>query len=64
MRRRPAKSYMDNFGEQAIDALLEWDGKEGSNLPKAVTDRLYEIPRALPEGGAALDGQCRRAAKG
>ena len=42
--------HMDNFGEQAIDALLEWDGKEGSNLPKAVTDRLYEIPRALPEG--------------
>lgn len=43
------QAYMENLGERAIDALLEWDGKEGSNLPKVVTDRLSEIPRALPE---------------
>ena len=43
------QGYLDNFGPQALDALLNWDGCEDSTLPRAVTDKLYEMPAALPE---------------
>ena len=43
------QAYLDEFGPQALDALLNWDGCEDSTLPRTVTDRLYEMPAALPE---------------
>ena len=43
------QSSIDNYGPPAIDALLRWDGSEDSTLPKAVTDKLYEIPHSLPD---------------
>ncbi len=43
------RAYLDNFGPQALDTLQSWDGSEDSTLPKAVTDRLYTIPSALPD---------------
>ena len=45
-RTRPEEGY----GERAIAALHDWDGSEGASLPKAVTDKLFEIPSALPKG--------------
>jgi hypothetical protein len=41
--------YLDNHGPAAIDALLNWDGEEGSTLPMRVTDRLYEVRGKFPE---------------
>ena len=55
--------YLENFEPQALDALLLWDGRGGSTLPSAVTDKLYEMPSALPENAqlwlGSVDG-CRR----
>ena len=41
--------YLDNYGPEAVEALLNWDGEEGSTLPMRVTDRLYEIREKFPE---------------
>ena len=41
--------YLEDFGQQAFDALRNWDGSEDSTLPVEVTGRLYEIPHALPD---------------
>ena len=53
--------YLDNFGPQALDALLNWDGSEDSTLPRPVTDKLYEMPAALPEDArlwlGSIDGR-------
>ena len=43
------QSYVEEFGPRALDGLLSWDGREDSTLPRAVTDKLYEMPAALPE---------------
>ena len=40
---RSGQPYLENYGPAAIDALLDWDGQEGSTLPLTVTDRLFEI---------------------
>jgi hypothetical protein len=40
----------DDFGPRALDALLSWDGREDSNLPRAVTDKLYDASSALSYG--------------
>jgi hypothetical protein len=37
------------LGRQALEALLSWNGTEGSTLPGPVTDRLYAIPSKLPK---------------
>ena len=39
---RGGQPYLENHGPAAINALLDWDGQEGSSLPLAVTDRLFE----------------------
>ena len=43
------QAHLENLGSQAIEALLNWDGREDSSLPTSVTDRLFGIPSALPE---------------
>ena len=40
----------DDFGPRALDALLSWDGREESNLPEAVTDKLYDTSAGLSDG--------------
>lgn len=40
---------LENYGEQAVEAICSWDGIQDSTLPQAVTDRLRDIPSALPE---------------
>ena len=30
------RSYLNRYGERALDALIEWDGSEDSTLPKVV----------------------------
>ena len=40
---------LEDHAEQAFTAICNWDGSEDSTLPPAVSDRLYEIPAALPE---------------
>ena len=44
------QSYSDNYGSQAFDALLNWDGTENSTLPKTVTDKLNKTQSKLPDG--------------
>ena len=39
----------DNYGPQALDALGGWDGSEGSTLPKAVMDFLFQTASKLPD---------------
>ena len=66
------QGYLDNFGPQALGELLNWDGCEDSTLPRAVTDKLYEMPAALPEDArlwlGSTDGrrkvEVRRAERG
>ena len=40
---------LEDHAEQAFTAICNWDGSEDSTLPPAVSDRLCEIPAALPE---------------
>ena len=40
----------DDFGPRALDALLSWDGREGSNLPRTVTEKLYDTSAGLSDG--------------
>ena len=42
--------YLEDFGDQALDALQKWDGTEGSTLPKDVVDTLSAAAAKLPEG--------------
>ena len=42
--------YLDGFGNQAIQALNEWDGKGQSTLPKDVVDTLQATATKLSEG--------------
>ena len=41
------QQYLENYGEQAIEALISWDGEEDSTLPRPVTDRVYGIKSSL-----------------
>ena len=41
--------YLENYGERALNALRNWDGSEGSTLPKPVTEKLKAIPASLPD---------------
>ena len=40
----------DDLGPRALDALLGWDGREDTNLPRVVTDKLYDTSSGLSEG--------------
>jgi len=40
---RGGQPYLENYGPAAIDALLDWDGQEGTALPLTVTERLFEM---------------------
>ena len=42
--------YLEQFGHQALESMLNWDGTESSSLPQAVTNRLFDIPDSLPYG--------------
>ena len=42
-----AQLPLENFGQQAIVALRDWDGAEDSTLPHTVTDHLYETASDL-----------------
>ena len=42
--------YLEQFGRQALESMLSWDGTEPSSLPQAVTNRLLDIPDSLPNG--------------
>ena len=39
---------LKDYAEQALTAICNWDGSQDSTLPTAVTDRLCDIPSALP----------------
>ncbi len=41
---------LENYGEQALNALLNQNGSGESTLPNEVRAKLEAIPRALPEG--------------
>ena len=41
---------MDDFGNRAIQALNEWDGKGQSTLPKDVVDTLHATAAKLSDG--------------
>ena len=42
--------FLENdYGSRALAALEHWDGTEDSILPRQVTNRIYDIPSALPE---------------
>lgn len=47
-RRTGDQQYLGDYGLQAIQALLSWDGSADSTLPKMVTDKLYQISSNLP----------------
>ena len=38
----------EDYVEQALTAICNWDGSQDSTLPTAVTDRLCDMPSALP----------------
>ena len=38
----------EDYAEQAFTAICNWDGSQDSSLPTAVTDRLCDMPSALP----------------
>ena len=42
--------YLDDFGNRAIQALNEWDGKGQSTLPKDVVDTLHATAAKLSDG--------------
>ncbi len=45
----PADSQlsMDDYGQQALTALQDWDGSEDSTLPRSVTERIHGMARGL-----------------
>ena len=44
------QSYLDDFGNRAIEALQEWDGTQASTLPKDVEDTLHSTAAKLSDG--------------
>lgn len=48
---RPAQvSWEESYGERAVRALRDWDGREGSTLPPVVTDCLWGAASGLSDG--------------
>ena len=46
----PAQLALESHGEQAVRALCDWDGREGSTLPTVVTDCLWGAASGLSDG--------------
>lgn len=46
----PSQLPLGNYGEQAVSALRDWDGREGSTLPPAVTGCLRDMASGLSDG--------------
>ena len=44
------QSYLDDFGNQAMEALQGWDGVEASDLPRDVEDALHATASKLSDG--------------
>ncbi len=44
------QAYLEDFGNQAIVALREWDGEHASSLPNDVEDTLHSTAAKLSEG--------------
>ena len=44
------RSYLEDFGNQAIVALQDWNGMQDSTLPKEVEDMLYSTASKLSDG--------------
>ncbi|MCY4429006.1 MAG: hypothetical protein OXC11_01255 [Rhodospirillales bacterium] len=42
------RPLLDDHGQRALEALLDWDGAEDSQLPRGVTDPLRRIQERLP----------------
>ncbi len=48
---RPVQlSWEESYGERAVRALRDWDGREGSTLPPVVTDCLWDAASSLSDG--------------
>ena len=48
---RPAQlSWEESYGEQAVRALRDWDGREGSTLPPVVAQCLWGAASGLSDG--------------
>ena len=45
-----SQSYLDDFGNRAIEALQEWEGMQASTLPKDVEDTLHSTAAKLSDG--------------
>lgn len=41
---------LEDLGGKALEALLEWDGSQGSGLPHVVKDRLRQVHSSLRDG--------------
>ena len=46
---RDGRTDMFGYGPRALEALLGWDGTEGSTLPPTVTDELQQAASSLPQ---------------
>ena len=44
------QSYLEDLGNQAIEALQEWDGTQASTLPNDVEDTLHSTAGKLSDG--------------
>jgi hypothetical protein len=44
------QSYLDDFGNRAIETLQEWDGMQATTLPKDVEDTLHSTAAKLSDG--------------
>ena len=40
--------HLQDYAEQALNAICNWDGNQDSTLPAVVTDSLCNMPSALP----------------
>ncbi|MDE0288463.1 MAG: hypothetical protein OXM88_07765 [bacterium] len=47
---RAAQLTLESYGEQAVQALCDWDGREDSTLPPVVTDCLWGAASGLSDG--------------
>jgi len=51
---------MDDYGQRALFALRDWNGRQDSTLPHSMADHLYGMAAAFPptrlSGSAASQG--------
>ena len=46
---RDGQTDMCGYGSRALEAILDWDGRENSTLPPMVVDELQQAASSLPE---------------